>query len=676
MSAETAVRQASRVSVGRSWLGLLLLVTGGVALSTSCKDSVRPRQPEEAGAAGAEPNAGRAGTTTRAHGGAGHGGGGAGTSPAGGIADESGAGPHGGEGGVASESGGAAPSSTGGSGGTSGGQGAHCTDCSLEDTHACPDGQGCFPAPVHADTCRSCLPAGANPAACTLHSDCAPGFACTDGVCRLWCEPALESGAAGSSGSEQCPSDQRCIPLPEFGSGACFPCGECSPTNPSSCKSTSTCGDVGQCTACARAGKGTEGDRCEGHSDCAHGLSCVSAVCRYACDPAVAAGALGACPDPLECVSEGASGGLCFPCGQCRVFSADACPDHFQCIDQDGCSYCLPYGVVAVGDVCADHSDCAVGSECADGACRTICDPSASSGAAWACGENLRCLPFEQTPEVGVCRSCTECEVGKAGQCASGFACRSVDGCAVCVPGEERPGGTACETNGQCLSRICLDGFCRGSCPGLATSQCTANEQCFPATSDGLQFGACLPCGECDPVAQSGCSPGESCLVQPQGCSVCYVEGTKNVGEPCTTFDCAAGLTCANGVCLGYCDPSDTTTCAYSCSGASALPAGVGICVPCGECSPGVSDVCGTQLKCDNYGGCTVCETNGGSVKEGESCQSDFDCGHDLHCFERSCRHYCELAAASSGSDACPVGRTCASEDDTLTALGAGICLP
>ncbi len=106
----------------------------------------------------------------------------------------------------------------------------------------------------------------------------------------------------------------------------------------------------------------------------------------------------------------------------------------------------------------------------------------------------------------------------------------------------------------------------------------------------------------CDPVAQSGCSPGWKCSWIQSGASTgsagCVPAGAKAAGQACTWGaagattgfdDCAAGLLCAQGACTALCSTATDAGCSSreTCSAYSGLfQASPTAQVAYGGCSP------------------------------------------------------------------------------------------
>jgi hypothetical protein len=354
-----------------------------------------------------------------------------------------------------------------------------------------------------------------------------------------------------------------------------------------------------------------------------------------------------------------------------------------KCVALDsGCLTCAPTGALPPGVPCTDHSDCDDGLFCLDGVCRAYCLAGAAASQPGSCGAGFGCVQPSPASDLGACLPCGECTGTGTDQCPAGQSCQSIAGCQVCARAfpHDQPAGAACQYNGDCQSHQCLDNACRNGCPPTSTSMCAATEICAQIQPAPSPLDLCLPCGECDVLAGSGCKAGFKCVAYGPSCSVCLVAGAHGEGTPCSALaDCARYLTCANGVCRAYCDLDDPgSTCIDECVGApTSLPPNVGQCLHCGECKPWAPDSCNSPaLKCNNYGSCVVCEGAGGSGTEGQTCRSPGDCGRNYGCIGGRCRSYCNLNAQPGQAGTCMLPRTCQVVDANLQMrVGAGACL-
>ncbi|MGO8994668.1 MAG: hypothetical protein ACLQVI_15235 [Polyangiaceae bacterium] len=184
---------------------------------------------------------------------------------------------------------------------------------------------------------------------------------------------------------------------------------------------------------------------------------------------------------------------------------------------------------------------------------------------------------------------------------------------------------------------------------------CSSTTPPSPAPDSGKDLGAdsgdCTPPGDaaCQIDPQCGCPSGQKCDfgTNADAGAGCMNAGAGASGSLCTTTaDCAAGLTCASGVCHPYCSPSDVeTTCPTSATGGPTL----GLCnqvnvnaaaVPQDSycffaCTPSPND-CPSGQGCvidtvegTNYSDCQVA----GSVAPGGSCTTTSSCAAGSTCY-------------------------------------------
>ena len=496
------------------------------------------------------------------------------------------------------------------------------------------------------------------------------------------------------------------------------------PTCPSSCSGEADCD--GNCT-CDTVCKPKEpnGTTCDENVDCTSGF-CVDGVCCDAgcdglCEQCNIAGAVGTCTsifngqDPdNECIGTGLCGGTCDGSGECQYPKATV--DCGLCRRCDGlggctnlvlagtdpdmdcplCNVCDGTGKCTIADVstdikgdCAESSvsTCGTNGDCdGSGACQlyaseTICQ-------AQACIDGF-VHTIDQCNGTGGCLdsgtySCdpyacndTECWTTcvDATQCNPNAYCDV--GTGQCIPRKET--GSKCDSNDQCQSSFCVDGYCCGSsCTALCNrcditpgqclnvaggldpdDECNGTGNCggtcngsgscqYPPVT--LNCGNCIRCnglGECSNYSEAGSDPDIQCPL----CEVCNGSGT------CTPT--AAGLDPK-----GECDAKAQSTCDLdgSCDGSSACRLWVDEteCVP-PKCETGIGfskQVCDglglcqdpTQAACDPY----VCGSNTCLT----SCQKDAECIDTHFCDtpNKTCQPKKALAKPCSGNSHCISG--------------------
>ncbi len=154
-------------------------------------------------------------------------------------------------------------------------------------------------------------------------------------------------------------------------------------------------------TRCAAAGAGLEGDACRVHDDCAAGFGCQLGKCRRYCCHA----------GQLFTESSDHCAGYCerfgFRTGYCVVpcdtENPDSCAADQLCVwssERAGLKYCIETVApnAQPGDSCGFANACAHGQFCHEGACRTTCDPDAST-----CPGGTMCTTVATTPNISVC---------------------------------------------------------------------------------------------------------------------------------------------------------------------------------------------------------------------------------------------------------------------------------
>ncbi len=244
---------------------------------------------------------------------------------------------------------------------------------------------------------------------CTRATDCAEGFACTEGRCLCGSDSACASNqvcregrcvtASACTSAADCPAGQRCEPLQGVCQVPCTQASDCAPgVDPRvasllyvcragdclrQCLNDQLCGAGFICEAgtCARSG-------CVTKADCPSGQYCTSATA-------------GRCLEFQTC----ASNAECGPNTECRAFASGACPPGFDCATK----------------ICQELPRCLVDTECSATAyCRdSHCQPTTACSEGTACPSGLTCVANRCVP--GGCRGHADCAPGEA--CTDG-ACR------------------------------------------------------------------------------------------------------------------------------------------------------------------------------------------------------------------------------------------------------------
>ncbi|MDX9721733.1 MAG: hypothetical protein RBU37_13365 [Myxococcota bacterium] len=181
--------------------------------------------------------------------------------------------------------------------------------------------------------------------------------------------------------------------------------------------------------------------------------------------------------------------------------------------------------------------------------------------------------------------------------------------------------------------------------------------------------------GECDPVAESGCSGGMRCVLDfTTGAPTCIISSPTALplGSPCTTErdDCANGLQCVssdgvNGVCRDICHMSSMSGCTgeEKCRVKLPVSSAYGFCEAFDTCDVLTQD-CPNEEACvggrdPTYGLIFLCVPPG-SLTQGETCVNVNDCAKGLTCIgiggPKFCSQYCSESAAPS---TCPETTQC-----------------
>jgi hypothetical protein len=185
------------------------------------------------------------------------------------------------------------------------------------------------------------------------------------------------------------------------------------------------------------------------------------------------------------------------------------------------------------------------------------------------CTDGL-CVRVGGLEPAGVCRQA--CNPAAPSTCPSGEQCRphpEVAGAYVCLSPPCNPSGAACAPGklSTCLrlSHSPSEGLCVDGCYQANPGVCGPSQSCLVKTDPEWHQGTCIgQPAPCDPVAQTGCAPQETCqllggLMFSGLSAACTAHvGSALDGEKCiqTLPNCAPGLACVNKTCRRYCNPS------------------------------------------------------------------------------------------------------------------------
>ncbi len=284
-------------------------------------------------------------------------------------------------------------------------------------------------------------------------------------------------------------------------------------------------------------------------------------------------------------------------------------------IDND-CDRVVDDGCTALGDPCTGDDECSMGA-CAEvgGArvCVRDCDPRHTIPRCpigfycevTGCGTG-RCVAGDPGPKASgeECASDVECDsnhcldvggVRRCGRacspdgepCATGLVCEAPAGdCGSCVPVELSTGprsfGAPCDTDDQCVSGMCPEGFCTGPC-GDAGELCPTDFHCRGGVCVRGGLGGpgaeCVTSEDCDPRFAPDCveADGDRLCAGPctesGGCSTPGLEcGPSDMGDRCLPpglplgAECGMNSDCRTNICAG--------TCTRLCDGGTPCPSG------------------------------------------------------------------------------------------------------
>ncbi len=300
----------------------------------------------------------------------------------------------------------------------------------------------------------------------------------------------------------------------------------------------------------------------------------------------------------------------------------------------DDCDGTVDEGCIPLGAACTESSECANAQlpPYLDGLANPVScvDLGAGSICARACDPTR--------PRT----SCAALE-GFAGADVplDGYYCRR-DGCdGFCVLGGAGPAsdGTACGSDTECSSLLCLD-------PGDGASRCL------------------LPCRP----GQGECPVDEVCVGSAAGCGGCVgadlVVGGRSLGEPCET-EAMCGQSCFDGYCTVSCSAAEPCLAGYRCAAGVCQRGALG----------GLGDPCEDDSTC---GGGTFCAEDAGRRWCTASCEGDGECAEGMACVDSGAGRLCAPTGAilgeSCGGGAC-AGGTCV-DDRCTRSCGAGAHCP
>lgn len=259
--------------------------------------------------------------------------------------------------------------------------------------------------------------------------------------------------------------------------------------------------------------------------------------------------------------------------------------------------------------------------------------------------------------------SCDQLACDGLGDCGTGQICISAtNGDSYCSGLECDPtANTGCDPGESCADGLCLPGGVADPCDGVA---CLGTDTCLD--------GVCQPVGPgCTDDTQ--CAAGETCNVETGACAPA---GTITTGEACAACEdateCPAGWSCstiATGkACLPPCTSNNDCATGWSCQTVDPT-AGSMACAPAGyKCQGCITDGCPAGQTCNTINGqCYAPQSTCGT------CQYDWECGSNGACVKTSdgprvCMERC------SGGTACAADTTCQMDPDDAVEVCKGAC--
>jgi hypothetical protein len=206
----------------------------------------------------------------------------------------------------------------------------------------------------------------------------------------------------------------------------------------------------------------------------------------------------------------------------------------------------------------------------------------------------------------------------------------------------------------------------------------------------------------CDPVAQTGCGPGEKCTLGATG-TTCLSNGNKATGQQCGTGgadDCVAGdlcsvdsMTATTDMCREFCNTDTDCHQPAAPAGATAEPKNGPHCiitftgttakactVPCNPVTRAGASGCPGTLACVYGGTATIPEltdcSTPGSKLDGAVCADSSECANGLVCVGSAATYHCrQVCRNATPGDCSGAGYLCAVPAG-VTAPMFGFCCP
>ncbi|MFZ4576896.1 MAG: hypothetical protein ACOYOB_00770 [Myxococcota bacterium] len=559
-------------------------------------------------------------------------------------------------------------------------------DTVTEDTVA-PDGRAELCAPCTAnEQCQGttkpdsvCVDFGKDGAfcgaKCTVDTDCADGYGCSDvkdvaGAAVKQCVPKAGALCTCSVAATAGAWDTTCFVADDKGVNKCTGTRKC---------------EAGGLSACSA--KAPSAEICDGlDNDCNAQTDDVSCDDQNLCTDDKCAGVAG-CENKANTAACDADGSACTDkdaCkdGTCAPGKALDCDDKNPCTDDScdptkGCQY-------ANNTVeCADGKACTLGDMCKDGTCQ--------AGALKACETGDACLIGGCDEATGKCTKATRPD---GTPCDDASACTVSDVCLASDATTSTCGGEIvdCDDLSNCTADSCdptvgckhapLDvGVCNDG------NACTLDDACVAGKCSGAALEVAKACDDKDPCTADTCSPDKGCVHDVAGADGAACED----GNPCTPNDkCKAG-TCEGGV--NQCQCTKDADCAPAedgdlCNGTLVCDKADPMKWVCNvnkntivKCDESLNTAC-QSVACDTATGkCVVSQAEAGTacnadndvctVKDAcangicakgsaEKCDDSNGCTNDTCDPKNGCKFTPNTASCDADGDACTVNDICA----------------
>jgi hypothetical protein len=189
----------------------------------------------------------------------------------------------------------------------------------------------------------------------------------------------------------------------------------------------------------------------------------------------------GTCAPTETCTACPGDCGACPP-PPCVVLGSANCAAGLQCFPNGNVTFCAKPGTLQPAAACKFYNDCSLGSLCAAGQCRTLCDFSGQDPA-FGCKPGVPCEQLVTgggATNLGVCKPGSNCDALTDVGCG-GLSCVPSGWLKTCVkPGTVEVNATCTAASDCVLGSLCDGGVCRAKCstgggdPKCASGVCAA----------------------------------------------------------------------------------------------------------------------------------------------------------------------------------------------------------